>query len=48
MQSSHELDFMEAMQMQKEDELCNTGQTVTAEKEKALQEQPLWEISCWS
>ena len=48
MQSSHKCDFMEAMHMQKEDELCNTGQTAVIENEKAVQEQPLWLTSCWS
>ena len=44
-QFSDQLDFMGAMQMQKETELCSTGQTVTTKKEKAVQEQTLWVIS---
>lgn len=32
MQSNHQLDLMEALQMQKEDELCNIGQTGTGLK----------------
>lgn len=32
MQSSHQLDFMKALQMQKEDELCNISQTGTGLK----------------